>query len=74
MACIAYAGSEEKMRAHFAEKFGEWFAKGCEVQSGLVRNEVSGLIWSEAALDAIEDCGRRGGWVDAYSWMHFNFT
>jgi hypothetical protein len=74
MACITYARTEDEMRAHFTEKFDEWFAKSCEIQSGVVRNKISRFIWSEAMLDAIEDCGIRRGWVDAHSWMHFNFS
>ncbi len=74
MACIAYARTGDEMRAHFTEKIGDWFAKGCEVQNGVVRNEISRFIWREAMLDAVEGCGKRRVWVDANSRMHFNLS
>jgi len=74
MACIAYADSEEKMRAHFTEKFGDWFAKGCEIQKGVARSAATRLLWSEDALVAMEDCEKRRGSIDANSWLHFNFA
>ncbi len=74
MACVAYADSEEKMRAHLTEKFGDRFAKGCEIQKGVARSAVTRLLWSEDALVAMEDCGKRRGWIDANSWLHFNFA
>lgn len=74
MACIAYACTGDEMRAHFTKKFGDWFAKGREVQHDVVRNEISRFIWSEAMLDAVEGCGTRRGRVNANSWMHFNLS
>jgi hypothetical protein len=74
MGCVTYASSEEQMRGHFTEKFGHWFAKGCEIQNGVVRNDLTRFLWSDAMLDAMEDCGKRRGWIDAHFWMHFNFS
>lgn len=74
MACICYASSSEQMRSHFIERFGDWFAKGCEIQKGVQRNDVTCFLWSEAILEAMEDCERNRARVDAHSWMHFNFS
>lgn len=74
MGCIAYASSADQMKERFAKKFDDWFAIGCEVQQGVVRNEVTQFLWSEAVLAWVEECGKRRGWVDAHTWMHMNFS
>ena len=74
MGCIGYARSEQEIKARFAEKFGDWFAKGSEAQEGVVRNEVTQFLWTEAMLTTVESCGRHRGWVDTHCWMHFNFS
>lgn len=74
MACIAYASSADEMKERFVEKFDDWFGKGCEVENGVVRSELTRFLWSEAVLTSIEDCGKKRGWVDAHSWFHFSFS
>lgn len=74
MACIAYAKDEKEIQAHFGKTFDPWYAKGCDTQRGVIRNELTCLLWSEAILCSIEEIARRGGWVDAHSWMHFNYS
>ena len=48
MACVAYASSAEEMKKRFIEKFDDWFGKGCEVQKGVVTNEIAEFLWSHA--------------------------
>lgn len=74
MACIAYATDEAGIRKQFAEKFDEWFEKGCEAAPGVVHNEYTAFLWSDAALAYIKQTGERRGWVDAHSWIHVNFS
>lgn len=74
MGCITYADSEQQMRASFANRFGEYFAKGCEVDRGVARNKVARFLWSEDLLVAIESCEPRHGFVDAQCSVHVNFS
>lgn len=62
------------MRSYFIEKFDDFFGSGCEVAPGLIQNEVTKLLWSEALLVEIANCEKRGGWVEAHSRMHYNFS
>lgn len=72
MACICFAKSEEEIRSHFGNKFHPWYAKGCDVGQGVVRNGVTTLLWSATMLDHLESVADKGAWAEAYSWMHFN--
>lgn len=74
MACIAYARTADEMKAHFAKTFDAYFAIACEVQPGVVRNQVTEVLWSPDALRLIETAATRGAAVDAYSWLHRNFS
>jgi hypothetical protein len=74
MACIAYANDEKEIQTRFGEVFDPWYAKGCDAQAGVVRNERTGLLWTEPVLDSIAQLAKRAGWVDAHSWMHFNLS
>lgn len=74
MACIAYARTEAEIKKWFAEKFDAYYAIGCEAAKGVQRNEYAEFLWSKSALDEIEHIGKLRGWVDAYSWMHVNFS
>ena len=74
MACVAYVRSAEEMRAHFAKTFDDYFAIGCEVAPGLVRNAVTQTLWSGEALQLIEQAARRRAAVHAHSWLHRNFS
>lgn len=72
MACIAFAKSKDEILLHFGKKFHPWYATGCEVGEGVVRNPVTTLLWSGALLDHLELAADQGAWVEAHSWMHFN--
>lgn len=72
MACIAYAQGEAEILAHFGNRFDPWFANGCDVGQGVVRNCVTTLLWSATMLDRLEVLADEGAWVEAHSWMHFN--
>lgn len=74
MACIAFASNEAEIRAHFGRTFDPWYAHGCEAGPGVVRNDLTRTLWSTAALKMIESCAAQGAWVDAQSWLHFNFS
>jgi hypothetical protein len=72
MACIAFAKSEKEIRSHFGKNFHPWYAKGCYVDQGVVRNDVTTLLWSATMLDHLESVADKGASVEAHSWMHFN--
>lgn len=74
MACITYANCGDQIRARFAERFDPWYARGCEVQRGVVRNELTRLLWSGEALDMIERLAARGAVIDVHSWLAWNFS
>ena len=73
MAYVGYAKDEACARQQFAEAFDEYFARGCEIERGDVRNELTRLLWSEQALDMFEDCDQRGA-IEAKAYVHFNFA
>lgn len=72
MACIAFAKSKDEILSHFGRKFHPWYATGCEVGEGILRNRVTTLLWSGTLLDHLELAADQGAWVEAHSWMHFN--
>lgn len=74
MACIAYANEEAEIKKHFAKKFDDWYAIGCEAAKGVVRNEYTTFLWSRKVLRSIEMAEKKAGWVDAHSWVHVNFS
>lgn len=73
MAWIGYATGPKQARERFASVFDEYFARACEAQQGVVRNDLTRYLWSDAALEFIEGCDRRGS-IEAHSYVHFNFT
>ena len=73
MAYIGYATDEARARQQFAEAFGEYFGRGCEVQRGVVRNELTNLLWSEQTLNMFEEINKRGA-LEAKANVHFNFS
>jgi hypothetical protein len=74
MACIMWAASEEEARSHFAKTFDPWYAKGCDALPGVVRNEITVLLWSAQALDLVESVAGRGAAVNLHAWLHFNLS
>lgn len=73
MACFTLAESEFDAISKFQERFGEYFAQGCQAQEGVLRNNVTKLLFSKAALDAIEDAGGKGK-LDAFASMYTEFN
>ncbi len=72
MALVTYASSADEIRQHFESKFGDWIQLGCECQPGLVRNAVTGSLWSEGAFRDMERVGRLRGQLVAFASVHFN--
>lgn len=73
-AYICYATSESQMRELISERHGSWFAENCEVAQGVVSNEVTRYLWSEAALTNFDRVGTLRGKLEAYSKVHINFS
>ena len=75
MACIVQAEDEFAAIEAFQGKFGEYFAHGCQAQEGLLRNPVTKLLFSKAALDALEEASAKGK-VEAFAsaYTEFNAT
>ena len=72
LAYMSYATSEDELRQRAASKFGQWYADGCEVEEGIVRNEVTQYLWSEDALHTFERIGIQRGQLEVYSKVHIN--
>lgn len=73
MARIGFARDEAQARHQFAESFDPFYAQGCEVEKGLIRNEVTRFLWSETALDYFEKISPLGA-IEAQSSLHFNLS
>lgn len=73
MACLVYADSDSDAINKFQEKFGEYYAQGCQANEGVLRNSVTKLLFSKAALDSIEEASGKGT-LDAYASIHLGYS
>lgn len=73
-AYVGYATSESQMRELISERYGSWFAENCEVDQGVVNNEITRYLWSEAALSNFDRVGTLRGKLEVYSKVHINFS
>lgn len=73
MARVGYAQSAHDARQQFAEAFDDFWAQGCTVEQGVVRNDVTRLLWSEEALTLFQKVDSRGA-IEAASKLHFNLS
>lgn len=72
MAIIGYADNVEQAKALFTDKFGEYFAIGCETQEGIVRNGVTEFLFSKTLLDRLETNESNSGALLAYGEYRVN--
>ena len=70
---ICSASSPQVARQRFGEVFDPYYASGCDVEKGVVRNETTQFLWSGAALTALEELGPRAS-VESTSGIHFNLS
>lgn len=70
---IGYAVDREDCLRRFGEACDPYFAKGADCAPGVVRNEVTRILWSEEAFQEIEKADGRGN-VIAFAELHFNFS
>ncbi len=73
MAHIGYASSKDDARERFGKAFDDFYARGCTVEHGVVRNDTTRLLWSAEALALFESVSDRGA-IEAYSKFHFNLS
>lgn len=73
MAIIGYASSEENAKALFKEKFGDWFALGCDAAPGVVQNPVTLFLFSAAALQTMTEKNGTAN-VVAHASVHINMS
>lgn len=73
MARICHAQDEASARRQFGEAFDAFYANGCSVERGVVRNEVTSFLWSKQALDYFEQLVAGSG-LEANSLFHFNLS
>jgi hypothetical protein len=73
MACFTFATDESAAITKFEEKFGEYFAQGCQVEEGLQRNAVTKLLFSKAVMDTVEEASTKGQ-IDAFASLYTEFS
>lgn len=73
MARICYAPDEASVRQQFGDAFDPYYAQGCTIERGVVRNEVTRFLWADQALTYIEQLDGRGA-IAANSMLHFNLS
>jgi hypothetical protein len=71
MTRITHAYGPDDARRKFEERFGAYFARGCDAACGIVRNEVVGYLVSEEALNFAQQCN---GTLDIVASLHVNFS
>lgn len=73
MACFVNAETEFEAISKFEQKFGEYFAQGCMTHEGVLRNTVTKLLFSKAAMDSLEAVAAKGK-VEAFASMYTEFS
>jgi hypothetical protein len=73
MAHIGSASDEDGARQQFGKVFDDFYARDCNVEKGVVRNDITRLLWSEEALSLFEKVNGRGA-IEASSKFHFNLS
>jgi hypothetical protein len=71
-AVIGYAKTKKEAKQLFTDKFGEYLAIGCEVEPGIVRNEVVELLFSKTLLKRLKDNDGNSGALEAHAEYHVN--
>lgn len=71
MACIGYADTAEQARQRFEERFSSYFAEAAYVGEGVVRNGVTGLLFSERLLDHMQGLAGEAS-LTLEGYYHFN--
>lgn len=71
MATVTYADTEEQAREVFARLYSHYYAEGAGVQEGVVRNRVTGLLFSPQVLDAVQSLSGEAS-ITLNGYFHFN--
>lgn len=72
-ALITYANDEKDAIAKFAKTFDPYWAQGAEAKEGIIKNEVTKLLFSPGLLKETKDMEGRAN-VKLFSEFHFNFS
>lgn len=73
-AYITWASDEQEMREKLKTDVDEFWAMTYEVQEGVVRNEVTRMLWPEEMLKRIENFARDHAMITARNQVHFNMS
>lgn len=71
MVWIGYATSATEALAGFGGRFDPYFADACEVEEGVVRNEVTAHLLTEPTAEQLARAAGRAK-VEFYSKFHLN--
>lgn len=73
IARVAFARDEAQCRKEFVEAFGEFWGLMCEASPGVVRNEVTELLFAATTLDRLGGI-KSAGAVEAKGQLHINLS
>lgn len=73
-AYVTWACDEREMREKIKRDVNEFWAMACEVQQGIVRNQVTRMLWPEEMLSRLERFVLDRAMITARNEVHFNLS
>lgn len=74
LAYVAWACDECELREKLKTDVHEFWAMACEVKEGIVRNEVTRMLWPEEMLSRLERFAGDRAMITARNQVHFNMS
>lgn len=73
LARIGYARDPAQCKEQFGEAFDPFWNAFAECMPGIVRNQVTSLLFSEATFDLVQSLDPAGA-LEACAWLHYNLS
>lgn len=70
---IGYAVDAAEARQSFTDRFGDFFARFCEIKAGVVLNEVTERLLPRGTAERLEGANGKTQ-VEFYVHMHLNYA
>lgn len=70
---IGYALDEAAARKSFSDRFGEFFAQFCEIETGAVLNQVTERLLPPGTAELLEGANGKAQ-AEFYAHMHLNYA
>lgn len=74
MALFTWAETKEEALQAFADKFGDYLARGAEAGDGVIENPTIAFLYSPAAIENLKLRAEQRASLDVYSHFHFNLS